>query len=70
MDFAITLSLNAFQLGCINTCRLFLQVTTQSDIVSANGEYIVHCIMEGHSDECRGTDLLWPNIPYPSASFW
>jgi len=70
MDFAITLSLNAFQLGCINTCRLFLQVTTLSDIVSANGEYIVPFILDGHRDECRGTDLLWPSIPCPPASFW
>jgi len=47
MDLAISLSFNEFQLRSINTYRLFLQVTTLSDIVSANGEFIIPCIVEG-----------------------
>jgi hypothetical protein len=70
MDLAISLSFNEFQLRSINTYRLFLQVTTLSDIVSANGEFIIPCIVEGYRDESRGTDLLWPNIPRPPISFW
>jgi len=68
MDKALTLNLNAYQLKCINICRLFLQVTTISDITMAVGETIVTCIWEGLRDSSRPSNLLWPNIPRPPSS--
>lgn len=70
MDFALSLNLPPYQLQCINTCRMHLQVTTLSDIVTAKGDSIVSCIMEGERDLCRPTTLLWPEIPSPPPSFW
>jgi len=70
MDFAVSLNLNHFQLICINTCRMHLQVTTLSDIVTAAGDTFVPSILAGQTDPHRPSSLKWPIIPSPPPSFW
>jgi hypothetical protein len=70
MDFAVTLHLNAYQLRCINTCRLYLQVLTVSDIATADGKHLLESAVKGQRDCQRRSTLLWPQVPCPPRSFW
>jgi hypothetical protein len=38
MDLALTFNLDSYQLQCVNTCRLYLQVLLVSDITTARGD--------------------------------
>jgi len=70
MDLALTFNLDSYQLRCINTCRLYLQVITVSDITTARGDKLLPCIPVGEKDPHHTSVLLWPNIPRPPQSFW
>ncbi len=65
MDFALQLNFMASQLHRLNTCRLYLQVLTISDITTADGRHILPTIMEGFRDETRISILLWPTSMQP-----
>ena len=52
----------------LNQCRLFLHVTTISDITDAEGNNILNNIWEGHSP--MTTPYLWPKQENPSDKAW
>jgi ribonuclease HI len=70
MDLALTFQLDTHQLRSINTCRLYLQVVTVSDIVTAKGDHVLLSIMEGECDPQTATQLEWPDVPKPPSSLW
>lgn len=70
MDMAMTFHLDPQQLRCINTCRLYLQVITVSDITTARGDRLLSSVMVGDRDPARSSNLLWPTVPRPPNSFW
>jgi hypothetical protein len=70
MDMALTFNFDAYQLRCVNTCRLYLQVISVSDIVNARGDKLLPSTLSGEKDQHHVSSLMWPNIPRPSESFW
>jgi hypothetical protein len=70
MDLALTYNLDAYQLCSINTCRLFLQVTMISDIVTAKGDKLLTSVLIGERDPHHRSTLDWPAIPSPPSTFW
>jgi len=44
----------------LNRCQLFLQVMTLSDVVSANGKYILPEVKLGEPPHGRSSTLQWP----------
>jgi hypothetical protein len=70
MDLALTFQLDTHQLRSINTCRLYLQVVTVSDIVTAKGDRVLLSVMEGERNPHTATQLEWPDVPKPPSSSW
>jgi hypothetical protein len=70
MDLALTFHLDNHQLKCINTCRLYLQVFTVSDIVAVKGDSILLSAIKGERDPDWVTNFVWPDVPRPPSSFW
>ena len=58
------------QLVLINRCRLYLQVTTQSDITSGDGCYLLRHITQRHNPLQHYSSLQWPRQEYPSQKAW
>jgi len=57
-------------MGLLNWCRLYLQVLTLSDIVAANGHFILQHAKDGVKDNTRVSRLRWPNQGKPTANDW
>jgi hypothetical protein len=53
-----------------NFCRLYLQVTTLSDIITANGKQIRHSIWHGQNFKHHNKNEHWPRQPLPSNGCW
>jgi hypothetical protein len=70
MDMALTFQLDNYQLRCINTCRLYLQVVTASEITTAHGDKILPSAMSGERCQDHPSNLFWPTVPRPPNSFW
>jgi hypothetical protein len=66
IDTALTFNLTNLQLRQINTCRIYLQVITISDITTANGRYILPHIVKGQQSEDRISKLHWPKTCRPT----
>jgi hypothetical protein len=66
LDHAIQLNFNTQQLRQINTCRLYLQVLTLSDIATANGKYLLPNILKGQCTTDRTSTLNWPSMSRPT----
>lgn len=63
------LGYSALELAVLNRCRLFMQVLTLSDIVSADGSFISQAGLLVQRDPVLSrTELHWPRRPRPSAS--
>jgi hypothetical protein len=58
------------ELAHINRCRLFLQVTSLADIVSADGKHITHATWHGCKDSLRPSYYYWPNQGNPTPRDW
>ena len=58
----------AMELRQLNLCRLYLRVTTLSDICNANGQAVTKQCWEG----IQPTDAiqLWPRQPKPPSKAW
>jgi hypothetical protein len=54
----------------LNTCRLFLQVDTLSDITTADGRYITWHAQHGRCDDTRPSSHKWPSQPDPGSGVW
>jgi len=70
MDLALTFQLDAFQLRCINMCRLYLQVISVSDLATARGDKLLSTVLKGQHSMHQKSTLNWPSIPRPPESFW
>eukprot|EP00978_Attheya_sp_CCMP212_P006315 scaffold14292_cov60-Attheya_sp.AAC.2 len=51
----------------LNICRLYLQVSTVSDIASGDGTYMLPFILECRKDTHQRTSYSWPRAEHPSA---
>ena len=60
MEMATSMDFTNGQLKKINGCRLFLQVTTLSDITSGDGTFIHRSYWEGKKNKDRQTLIRWP----------
>jgi hypothetical protein len=69
-DFFLSLKLSPKEMELLNQCRLYLQVLTLSDIVAANGLFILQHAKDGVKDNTRESRLRWPNQGKPTANDW
>ena len=57
-------------LEALNRCRMFLQVTTLSDIASGDGTSILECYWKGLPHAQAHTPYKWPRCGAPSFNDW
>ena len=57
-------------LGLLNQCRLYLWVTTQFDITSGDGCYLLPHVTQRHNPLQHFSSLQWPHQEYPSEKAW
>ena len=60
-------NLGSDTLCCLNRCRIFLQVSTLSDITTGNGLKITTSAWQGNPDNTRPTYFEWPAQSCPPA---
>jgi hypothetical protein len=70
MDLALKFHLDFHQLQRINTCRMYLQVISVSEIATAKGDKLLSSAIQGVRDSQHPSTLHWPLIPRPPNSFW
>jgi hypothetical protein len=70
MEHSVQQGYTAYQLGQINRCRVYLQVLTLADIVSADGLCIIPDILVGAPLLDRKSTLNWPSQQRPSNKDW
>jgi hypothetical protein len=70
MDYFIALGYSTHILGALNRCRIYLQVITLSDIVSADGSCIIPDIFHGLPLLDRCSTLKWPCQQRPPNTDW
>jgi hypothetical protein len=70
MDLALTFHMDTYQLQCISTCRLYLQVVTVSDIVTVKRDKILLSVLDGEKSSQWVSNLSWPKIHRPPTAFW
>jgi hypothetical protein len=58
------------ELGVVQQCRLFLQVTTFSDIITGNGDKITYSAWNGQRNDLQQSSYVWPNQGKPSPRAW
>jgi hypothetical protein len=55
----------------LNYCRIDLQVTTLSEIVTSNRKFVRHDALLGDTDWSKFLDVMqWPNQPKPDPDSW
>ena len=62
-----------FQLWQLNQCRIFLRVSTVSDITSGNGHYVLPhflSVENPHNPMAESNSLKWPEQGNPSSAAW
>jgi hypothetical protein len=70
MDMFFTQSLPRNIISILNRSRLYLQVISVADIVSADGTQILPWVKLGHKNKDRHSTLNWPNQGIPPPSDW
>jgi hypothetical protein len=70
MDYLIELGYTASTLGALNRCRLYLQIITLSDIVSADGSSIMDEVLHGIPLSDRSSNLTWLCQQRPPTKDW
>jgi len=70
MDYFIGLGYSPAILGTLNRCRLYLQIVTLSDIVSADGSCIIGDVFHGLPLIDRTSTLKWPCQQRPPPKDW
>jgi hypothetical protein len=54
----------------MNTCRLYLQAVSVSDLAMARGDRLLLSVLAGERDQHHHSVLHWPQIPHPPESCW
>jgi hypothetical protein len=57
-------------ISILNRCRIYLNVITVADIVSADGTHILPWVKQGHRHKDRHSTLNWPNQEKPPPKDW
>lgn len=70
MDMFIDLEVDQHTLLWLNWCRLYLHVTTISDITTADGLYLRRNAWEGIRDFTTHDSYQWPRTARPGPSHW
>jgi hypothetical protein len=70
MDLALMFHLDFHQLQRINTCHMYLQVISVSEIATAKGDKLLSSAIRGVRDSQHPSTMHWPLIPRPRNSFW
>jgi hypothetical protein len=70
MDFFMMLNFSPSQIKIINSCRLFLQVLTLSDITVEDGKSILPNCIQGLPSPDRISTLKWPTQLRPQIAAW
>ncbi len=77
MEVAGELGLTKVQLEQINTCRMFLQITTLADMMDHMGGFLLpHAFLQTSSEHRIGLEslststLMWPEISNPTKAMW
>jgi hypothetical protein len=65
MDLELQYNFSPAQQKQINTCRIYLQVVLLSDIIAADGRYILSQVIQGYQPQYRNSSLHWPQYPRP-----
>ena len=60
MELSLQFWFDVCQLQEINSCRVYLQVITVSDVTDASGLCLLPSAMNGHRDSTCPSHLLWP----------
>jgi len=66
----IGVNISRTKLAHINHCRLYLQVTTLSDIFNGSGQYILPDIWAGKQNQTFTSGYHWPNQGWPPKKDW
>ncbi len=67
MDLEVRLNFDSHQLREINSCRMYLQVITLSDITDAKGIRLLPTSLPGVQDIYRKSSLHWPEWQHPTS---
>jgi hypothetical protein len=67
MELAVLHNFSPQQLREINSCRLYLQAITVSDIVNAQGTCLLQSAIQGEREPSRVSSLHWPKWQRPSS---
>ena len=70
VDLFINLEVDQHELLWLNWCRMFLQVCTVSDLVTADGRFIRRSMWDGIRDDCTRSPYQWPRTVRPSRPHW
>jgi hypothetical protein len=70
MEYFISQKFLPKQLIRLNRCRLYLQLLSLSDMVSADGRRIMGSVLAGHKLMDRRSKLTWPEQGTPTTSDW
>ena len=70
MNKIIATGYSAKQLQSINRCRLYLRVTTLSDLTNGYGDELNLSILQGIRDDDAYTPYLWPQQQRPDDRSW
>jgi hypothetical protein len=70
MDYFLSLNYKPQQLESLNRCRIFLQVLSLSDIVSADGRLLIVPTLSGNKLTDRRSTLKWPDQQKPPPTEW
>jgi hypothetical protein len=70
MDYFVSRKFKPQQLEVLNHCRIYLQVLSLTDIVTADGKQIIIPALNGNKLTDRKSTLNWPIQQRPTKSAW
>jgi hypothetical protein len=70
MDVFLHFNFHHKSLAQINSCRIYLQILSVSDITSADGKTLLASAIAGVRDTTRTSTLTWPNQVQPTEPAW
>ena len=70
MDLFIEAEVDQETLLWLNWCRMFLNVTTLSDIATADGSCLVASVLEGVRPTWKRSPYTWPRTARPPPKRW
>ena len=70
MEVFMDLEIDQETLKWLNWCRMYLGVTTVSDLVTADGRQLRKAMLLGHRDDQFSSLYEWPRTARPTAPHW